>query len=238
MPLLTGAIAVLTLTGTPGHPPGSFTRDDPGTPRSYSGAFTRLGTGAGPAQVSGSFAGKAASTSDARSVSDTYRVVLTLGDVSEIEARTTDVYVPVLSMSAQTGLARLVADSYVPVLTLGIAALQKAATTDYGGSDTYVPVLTMAAAVTVEKSVTDSYVPVLTMGATASPGQAKGVSDSYVPTLGMTALLDTVIGSVTWSLTDTYVPMLTMSATVRVSGDVDRIHITLRPYGRIHLTEH
>lgn len=238
MPLLTGAIAVLTLAGTPGHPPGSFTRDDPGTPRTYGGPFTRLGALAGPAQVYGSFAGKAASTSDARSVSDTYRLVLTLGDVSEVEARTTDTYVAVLGMSAQGGIAHIVADSYVPILTLGVAALQKSVATDYSGSDSYVPVLTMASAVTVEKSGTDSYVPVLTMGATASPGQAKGVSDSYVPTLGMTALLDTVIGSVTWSLTDTYVPMLTMSATVRVSGDVDRIHITLRPYGRIHLTEH
>lgn len=237
MALLTAAVTFLTLAGTPGQPPGPFTRTPPGEPRTYSGAFTRLGTHGSAARVYGSFAGKAASTSDARFPVDTYRLVLTMGDVSEVAPQLVDRYVPTLAMSGVGGLGRFGSDTYLPVVTLGVAALQKASGPSLVVADSLVPVLAMAAAQSRANTVSDNLVPVLTMTCTASSAAERTPSDTYVPVLTMSYVLDGVPGTVEFPRTDTYVPVLTLSAAVQVSGEVDRIVITARPYGRIHLRE-
>src|SRR5574343_501171 len=134
------------------------------------GAITVLALCAAPGRPPGSFAGKSAATADTKYVTDTYRPVLTLGDVTAVDVALTDRYVPTVTMSAVASLGKLASDTYVPVVTLAVAALQKAQGPDVAASDSYVPVLTLSAA-------------------------------------------------------------------VQVSGDVDRIVITARPYGRIHLRE-
>lgn len=236
MALLTAAVTFLTLAGTPGQPPGPFTRSPSGAPRSYQ-QFTAHGPAGVAARLYGSFAGKAASTTDARFPTDTYRLVLTMGDVSEVAPQLVDRYVPTLAMSGVGGLARFGSDTYLPVVTLTVAALQKAGGPSLVVTDSLVPVLTMAAAQSFANSVADSLVPVLTMTCTAASAPEVTPSDTYVPVLGMTYLLDQTIGTVAVALTDTYVPTLSLSSGLRVAGEVDRIWITSRPCGRIRIRE-
>jgi hypothetical protein len=56
MPVLTAAITVLGLAGTPGLPGGPYDHTAGGSARTYSGNFTRLGTGGTSAKTYGTFA--------------------------------------------------------------------------------------------------------------------------------------------------------------------------------------
>lgn len=237
MPVLAGLLTYLALSGTPGlWVTYAAKAEDTGAKENLTG-ITGLSPGGVPGRSYGTLSAKDAATADARSVGDTYRLVYTLGDVSEVSAALTERYVLALGMTSVAGDTRAVADTYLPSLTLGVGSLQKATGPTFAAADSYVPALTLAPALVSAKSATDSYVPVLGMACTVSTSNLQAPTDSYVPVLTLSYTLESTVGTVAHATTDSYVPVLTLTAAVQPSGDVDRIRITARPCGRILIRE-
>lgn len=237
MPVLAGLLTYLALSGTPGlWVTYAAKAEDTGAKENLTG-ITGLSPGGVPGRSYGTLSAKDAATADARSVGDTYRLVYTLGDVSEVSVALTERYVPVLGMSAVAGDTRAVTDTYLPSLTLGVGSLQKATGPTLSVSDSYVPALTMTPALVTTKAAADTLVPVLTLTGTVSTSNLQTPADSYVPVLTLSYALESTVGTVAHATTDSYVPVLTLTAAVQPSGDVDRIRITARPCGRILIRE-
>jgi len=244
MPVFAGLVTYLALSGTPGLPPGDYEKIPEQTARPDFGSLTGLALTGTTRPSWGTFAAKTESTSDAKFVHDTYLVRTQFGDVSAVEAKLTDTYRAVLSLSGFSGLGKLTTDAYVPVLRLGYAGLDKAGETLIGPvTDSYVPVLTLAVSasgLSYQQAGSDSYVPVLTFGSLASALEASDeavLTDDYVPVLSMVTYLQTILAAVDRGVLDSYVPVLTFSPTILEAGDVDDIEITERPYGLIDLEE-
>lgn len=238
MPVLVGLVTYLALTGTPGlaQAPGAKT-EDTGAKENLTG-ITGLTPGGLPGRSYGTFAAKAEALEDSRSVVDTYRLALQMGDVSAIDALLTDTYRLAIDMSGYSLPAKEASDRYVPVLTLTQAALDKSTVTPRAGADSYVPVVTMTATLPVEqKVVADSYVPTLAMTVTVSTSAAVVLTDSYVPVIGMDPYVQGIQGAVARAVLDSYVPTLGMTVRLAIAGEVDDIKINDRPYGLIRIEE-
>lgn len=234
---MVGAVTRLCVAAVAFSATADYTKTLATSARPNDGTFTRLAPGALPAQPWGSFAGKTLKVEDTKPVTDTYLVVMTMGDVSDIDVDVSDTYTVVFTMNAQAGLGALVADTYTPVCTMSVAALSKTGDTVKPVTDTYTPVVTMAASIAVARSATDTYTPVLTMTASVAASDLVAISDTYTPVLTMTADLDVVAGSVNWPRSDDYTVVMTMTATVAEAGEVDAIRITERTYGIMRIAE-
>jgi hypothetical protein len=236
MASLTGAITFLTLAGLPGQAPYTQQLGASGG-RPDDGTFTALTLTGTPGHVYGSFADKVEETSLTKPVTDRLVPRLTIGPVSDIDVDLTDTLIPVIRVSAYATLYRTVTDTLRPRLTETIPSLVKSGSVTILGTDTVVPVLTVTAVPTRLINVTDTLVPVLTEGVTYTVGNAATVTESIVPVLTVTTSLDQLVGSVNWPRSDTLIPVLRVTATAEAAGEVDIIHIALRPTGIIRINE-
>lgn len=237
MALLTGAITYLALSGVPGLPPGDFDKSGPPTyPRPDDGQFTAL-------QVNGvsgkprTYTGKAEETNIQKFVFDTWIPRFTLSSVGDVDIDVTDLWVPRLTLSAFVQTQKTVSDTWVPRVTLAYTSLVKSGTINKPVSDTWVPRVTLTASLSRSVGVTDTWVPVLTLAQTVTKSAVLEVSDTWVPVLELAKdSLTIVAGNVLHQRSDTWVPRLALSAVRVTSGEVDRIRVTGRSYGRIKIT--
>jgi hypothetical protein len=239
MASLAGAVTFLTLAATPGQHTWFDAGSYVGSGRPDDGQFTALQVTATPGHVQSEFTDKAVEVDSTKPVSDTYRPVLTFGQVTQYDIEVSDKYVPVLTMSGVARLTKVVTDTYRPRLTFGTAIVSASGTINKTASDTYVPVLTFAPNLQYRVTATDTYVPVLTFAADpVTTANATNVSDTYVPVLTFfNQTLTKVVANVAHARSDTYVARLTFTANLRTAGEVDRIEISSRPYGYIEITQ-
>lgn len=238
MPVLVGLVTYLALSGTPGlWVTYTAKTEDTGAKEDVTGV-TGLMPGATPGRSYSAFTAKAESLEDSRSVVDTYRLTLQMGDVNSVEALLVDTYRLVLNMGAYALPAKAATDTYVPVLTLYQAALDKSTVTPKAGADSYVATLDMVATLPVEQIAgADSYVPVLTLAATVSTSDAIVLTDSYVPVLDLVPFVQSIQAGVARAAADSYVPVLELTVRLAIAGEVDDIKINDRPYGLIRIEE-
>lgn len=237
MALLTGAITALGLAGVPAAYDPNFSARTPDVPRSYVETFTQHGPHALPMSLYGAFA-KSEETNLLKSVSDTLRVFVTEGTISDIDVDITDVIVPRIAESISVVAYRSVSDTIFPRITEGVTSLVKSGGPFHSVSDTIVPVIAESVSLRRLLTVSDTIIPVITDAYTAL-GQADElqVSDTVVPVITESYVLRQLAANVSLSVSDTINLIVTESGSVRASGDVDRIEITSRPTGRITITK-
>jgi hypothetical protein len=237
MPSMVGAVTRLCVAAVAFSATTDYSKTTLEFARPNDGTFTRVAPGALPGQPWGSFTGKTLKVEDTLPVSDTYLVVMTMGDVSDIDVDVSDTYTVVFTMAADTSLAELVSDTYTPAWTMSVAGLSKTGDNLKPVTDTYTPVLTMTCAVNHLESVTDTYTPVLTMVSSKATSDLVVITDTYRPVLTMSVDLDAVAGLVNWPRSDTYTVVMTDTAALADAGEVDDIRITERAYGIIRIVE-
>ena len=237
MPVLTGLVTYLALSGTPGLYVEYANKTEDTAARTYTADFTRLSAAGVPGRPYGSFAGKLEASEDAKSVTDSYVPVVTFGQFDSASIRLTDTYKPVVTMTATVGLGLSAIDTYIPRVTLGVSSLSKSGTTPIPSADSYVPVVTLGTSVSAVLASADDYVPVVTLGVTLDTSDAIAVTDDYVPVVDFNVYLVTNIANVDYSILDTYSPRVTLSAQVNEVGEVDSITITERACGLIRIEE-
>lgn len=237
MPSLAAAITTLSPAATPIARGATYGGKAAAVPRTYSSTFTFLKAGALPGIPRGSFAGKAASSSESKLGSDTYIAVLNFGPTTDLDVDVTDSYVPRLTFSGTVGVARTVTDTYSIRATFAKQSLLATGSTPVGVSDSYVPKLTLSGAIRVPIAGADSYVPKLTLSGSKLAANATNGTDTYIPVIRVSSQTLKQQATVDISRSDTYVPVLTLNGSVKRSGDVDRIEISSRPTGRIQIRE-
>lgn len=229
----------LGLSGTSARLYGAFTGKNPASAtRTYSAPFTRLFPSAVPGRVYGSFTGKSETLEQSWLVSDTIRLYLTDGPVTDVDVECDDVLFPrVTEGVGSVGVARTVSDTLTPRVTDAISLLTKGGVFSKTAADSIVPVVTETINYQRTISLSDTVVAVVTEAKTVSVADDKVVSDSIVPVVTDLMTLQAQAGSRTFEVTDTIIPVLTDTVTLAEAGEVDAIHITARPYGRIRITK-
>jgi hypothetical protein len=236
MPLLTAAVTILGLGGTPTIQGGPYDHSPPTSGRTYSSAFTRLGTSGLPGRPFGAFTGKAEKTADTFFVSDSLRIYLTEGDFSDVDVDVTDSPILRVGESVFPSQSLNVSDTVRLRATEAIFSLSKSGTIAKFASDTLTLVVTETVGKTVVITVADTIKPVVTEGNSVEKAAVKTVSDTITPVvsdglplLSIFAADNLVVG------TDTLTFSVVDSAIVRTSGEVDHIHIVATPKGRIRI---
>ncbi len=240
MALLTGAITALGLAGVAVGHEQNFSGKAPSVayPRTYSETFTARGPHALPMRVYGDFSGKVALAYYEKAVSDTVRAYVSEGNVGNVDADATDTLVIVVTDTAQVRNYKVASDTVRPVITDAYTALLKSSNPLLSKSDTATPVVTETASVRVLLTVSDTATATVTDAYTAL-GQANGisVSDTVTAVITENRIVLAQAASVSKTCADTIRPVVAESSAVRASGDVDRIEITSRPTGLIHINE-
>ena len=237
MPSMLGAITALSLTATAGIPYGDLTKPDPVTgARPNDGQFTQLQI-TGTAGAVRTYVAKTETNEDTKFGVDTYRLVFTMGDVSNVDVQVTDGYRVVFTMNAVALLSRAATDTYRPVMTMLNTSLTKSGTISKSAVDTYTPVLTMTAGLVTSLSSTDTYTVTLTMAGAVSASGEVLVTDTY--TVVMDEVVETTAEQAFFSFAreDTYTVVFDMTARLGDFGEVDKIIIKHRPYYLIRIND-
>jgi hypothetical protein len=249
-------------SGTTAKPYGAFSHGPPAPVlRSYTETFTRLTAGT-PGRPYGSFA-KTALTEYDKAATASIIPRLAMGPVTDVDIDIQMSIIPRLVMSAFTTrgitarpvsiiprltmargstvvtgtITKTAAASVIPRLAMATTLLNKSVPVTMS----VVPVLTSSAAIDTtsdELEATASVVPVLTMSASvAATTDSKAATASVVPVLRISGIVDRVNATLNHTVVMVAAPILRMSSSLQTAGEVDHIHITAAPYGRIRITK-
>lgn len=228
----------LAPSGTAGRPYGTFTKiPNPAVERPYSVTFTRLAPHGTPTELYGTFSGKVEKTQDEKYVTDTIRVFVTEGPVSDVDIDVNEIFLPRVLDGRSLGVGRVASDTIRPRITDVVQFLQKGGSVAKSASDTIVPVLAEGAVYRAQIAVSEAIVPVITDGASVQKVDIKYVVDTITVVLDETKVLNTSLAARSFSVTDTIAVRLSEVAGNANSGEVDIIRIIERPYGIIRITE-
>jgi hypothetical protein len=159
--------------------------------------------------------------------------------VTNTDVDTTDTLRFSLAMTSLVTQVKAVTDTYRPAALMLVSNLIKSGNIDKAVSDTYTLALAMSPGLIVAKSVDDTYTLVNTMAASSlATSDEKTVSDTYTLVLSDVPTVNSSSGNVGYTMYDNLTPVLDMEASVVKAGEVERIHVTLRPYLHINLTFH
>ena len=228
-------------SGTATQVYGAFTKTpaSPAVSRAYTADFTRLSAGGTPTQVYGSFGGKSETIVSDFVVSDSIRVYVTEGPFTDVDIDVTEVLRPVVTEPRGVpGQARAGSDSIIPRVSDVIQFLSKTGTTAKTGSDTIRAVVTEASSGRVLIGVSDTVTPVVTDANSAlDKSDAKSVSDTITVVLNDQKFLETALANRDFGVTDVIRVNVTESQSSALAGEVDHIHITASPSGRIRIVK-
>lgn len=224
MPLLTGAITALALSGSPGLP---VWRDTSTLPRPYTETFTQLSPGGGPQRLYGSFSSRVALSIQSITVSDTASLSATESPVDSQEIATTDTArlsasesTQLFNFQAATDTASLSVSETISLVITGVTAKT--------ASDTASISTTETTALAITTAVTDTASIFTSESATVDVSvEQKIVTDTASITTDEAVLLNVFAGVNAITVGDTAALTTSEAATVLEVRRIKRIALSI-----------
>lgn len=233
-----GTFTRLYVGGSPLSAETDYSKAEVTSARPDDGTFTRLSPTATASRPWGDFSGKAETNVADKVASDSIRVFVTEGPVSDVEIAVTESLRPSVTDSRAIGIGRSVSDTIRPQVADVVQFVSKVGDTPKAGAESVRVYVAESASIAAVISVSDTVTPVVTDANTLlDKSDAKIVSDTITVVLTDAKLLQTANAVRDFAVVDTITARVTDTARVAAAGDVDRIDITSRPMGQIRIRE-